>query len=173
MSKIQEALKRAQDAQQKTPGAASGPELQPLAPLSPSPRGIGMILPMFVVLFVFLSFIFVWQTRQQVSASQPKDKIQPPTAVAALAPKPPVPATHVTQPATNTKPAVVVVAAPVLQPVPKLQAIFFAPGHSTAIIGGKTVRAGDALGNFRIAAITQSSVTVFSYTQTNVLVLKQ
>jgi hypothetical protein len=91
--------------------------------------------------------------------------------VAAPVPRPAI-AVSTTQPSTNAKPAVVIAVAPVIQPAPKLQAIFFAPGHSTAIIDGKTVRAGDAIRNFRVAAITQSSATVFSYTQTNVLVLK-
>jgi hypothetical protein len=71
------------------------------------------------------------------------------------------------------KPAVAATNAPVIEPTPKLQAIFFAPGHSTAILGGKTVHPGDVIKNFRVAAINQSSVTLFSRTQTNVLVLKQ
>lgn len=174
MSMINDALKRAKDAQQKTPGAAPGPELQPLAPLSPSPRGIGMILPMFIVLFVFMSFLFVWQTRQQVSATEPKAKTQP-AASANPAPIHPIVAVAAPKPVVVPKPVVAATNAPVIapEPAPKLQAIFFAPGHSTAILGGKTVRPGDAIKNFRVAAITQNSVTVFSRTQTNVLVLKQ
>jgi hypothetical protein len=174
MSMINDALKRAKDAQQKTPGAAPGPELQPLAPLSPSPRGIGMILPMFVILFVFMSFLFVWQTRQQVSATEPKAKSQS-AAPANPAPKPVTIVMAAPKPPVALKPVVAATNAPVIapEPAPKLQAIFFAPGHSTAILGGKTVRPGDVIKNFRIAAITQSSVTLFSRTQTNVLVLKQ
>jgi len=174
MSMINDALKRAKDAQQKNQDAAPGSELRHMEPLVPSPRGIGMILPMFIVLFVFMSFLFVWQTRQQVSATEPKAKIQP-TTPANPAPRPVTVALAAPKSPVVLKPAVAATNAPVIapEPAPKLQAIFFAPGHSTAIIGGKTVRPGDIIKSFRVAAITQSSVTVMSRTQTNVLVLKQ
>jgi hypothetical protein len=55
----------------------------------------------------------------------------------------------------------------------KLQAIFYAPGHSSAIISGKTVHAGDTFKGYRVAAITQTSATLVSATQTNVMTLEQ
>jgi hypothetical protein len=57
--------------------------------------------------------------------------------------------------------------------MPKLQAIFFVPGHSSAIISGKTVRAGDKVLGFRVAVIDRSSATLVSATQTNVMTLEQ
>jgi hypothetical protein len=55
----------------------------------------------------------------------------------------------------------------------KLQAIFFAPGHSSAIISGKTVRVGTLLKGFRVTAISETSATLVSATQTNVMTLEQ
>jgi hypothetical protein len=63
-----------------------------------------------------------------------------------------------------------IVSAP--EPVLKLKAIFYSPGHTTAIINGKTVKAGDVYKGFRVAAITQTSATLVSATQTNVMTLE-
>ena len=55
----------------------------------------------------------------------------------------------------------------------KLQAIFYAPGHSSAMINGKTVKTGDVYKGFRVTAITQTSATLVSATQTNVMTLEE
>lgn len=52
---------------------------------------------------------------------------------------------------------------------PKLQAIVFTPGHPSAIISGKSVCIGDHVKDFRVAAIDQTSATLVSATETNVL----
>ena len=129
MSMINDALKRAKNAQEKTSGHCT-PDRNffPVDPLVPSPRGIGMILPMFVVLFVFMSFLFVWQTRQQVSATEPKAKVRAEAPVNP-APKPITIAMVAPKPAVVPKPVLTVTNAPIVaeEPPPKLQAIFFAP----------------------------------------------
>jgi len=176
MSLINDALKRAKDAQQKTRGIAPGPQLRPAEPFPPAARRIGIVLPLVVVLFVFLSWSFVLQMREKASASQLPAENKP-AAPLNPAPKAPLQTIAVSKPKSpaTAKP----VAPPAVSPVnvpdpgPKLQAIFFAPGHTTAIISGKTVRAGDSIKGFRVASISQNSATLVSRTQTNVMTLEQ
>jgi hypothetical protein len=175
MSLINDALKRAKEAQQKTEAVAPGPPLRPAEPFPPAARRIGIVLPLVVVLFVFFSWLLVLQMRQKVLASQPKVENKP-SARVSPAPKAPVQTTTASTPrppVTVTAAAIPPVAAvTVPDPQPKLQAIFFAPGHSTAIISGKTVRSGNSIKGFRVAAINQSSVTLVSATQTNLMTLE-
>ena len=170
MSLINDALKRAKDAQQKTRGIAPGPQLRPAEPFPPAARRIGIVLPLVVVLFVFLSWLIVLQMREKVSASQLDNK---PAALVKPAPTAPLQTIAVSKPKppATGQPVAAPVRAP--DPGPKLQAIFFAPGHTTAIISGKTVRAGDSIKGFRIASISQNSATLVSRTQTNVMTLEQ
>ena len=56
-------------------------------------------------------------------------------------------------------------------PVIKLQGILFAGRSSTAMISGQTVKTGDEVGGYRVAAIDQRSVTLVCATHTNVLSL--
>jgi cytoskeletal protein RodZ len=65
--------------------------------------------------------------------------------------------------------AVVEVAA--AKPVPKLQGIFYNPTRPTAIVSGKSVSVGDKVGELRVAAIDQESITLAGGGQTNVLTL--
>jgi hypothetical protein len=71
----------------------------------------------------------------------------------------------------TTAPAPVVIQEPVEKIVPKLQAVVFNPKRPSAIISGKSVFAGDRVGEFRVVTITQESVTLVGGGQTNVLVL--
>jgi hypothetical protein len=56
-------------------------------------------------------------------------------------------------------------------PSAKLQAIVFDPKRPSAIISGKSVFIGDKIGDLRVLAITQESVTLVGGGQTNLLVL--
>jgi hypothetical protein len=100
------------------------------------------------------------------SAPKPKPATPKPASVAAPAPTPQKTSVSAT-PAIAPAPTVV---APPPTPV-KLQAIFYSPGRSTAMINGKTVAVGDALKEYRITTITPTSVRIISFTQTNVLTL--
>ena len=109
--------------------------------------------------------------RVQIAAvSVPKPKVVAPKPAFASAPastpqKTSAPATP------SAEPAPMAVAPP---PTPvKLQAIFYSPGRSTAMINGKTVAVGDALREYRITTITPTSVRLISFTQTNVLTLTE
>ncbi|HXS69007.1 MAG TPA: hypothetical protein VN761_09205, partial [Candidatus Polarisedimenticolia bacterium] len=107
---------------------------------------------------------------QIAAVSVPKPKVAAPKPAFASAPastpqKTSAPATP------SAEPAPIVVAPP---PTPvKLQAIFYSPGRSTAMINGKTVAVGDALKEYRITTITPTSVRLISFTQTNVLTLTE
>jgi len=89
----------------------------------------------------------------------------------AEAPKPaPAPVPQRTEAAPAPEPAPESVLPP-LTPV-RLQAIFYAPGRSTAIINGKTMRVGETLNEYRLMAITQTSATLATTRRTNVLTLQ-
>jgi len=179
MSLVNDALRRAQDAQKKAQPAAPGPALRPAQPAASQKSGIGLWIATITVFAAIMAFSFLWrgwkETYPAQAAAQPK-----PTAPATVVPeaKPSVQPVVVTAPAPAAPTAVVaekpapapVVSAP--QPQLKLQAIFYAPGHSSAIISGKTVRAGDNFKGFRVAAITQTSATLVNATQTNVMTLE-
>jgi hypothetical protein len=179
MSLINDALKRAKDAQQKSQPSAPGPLLRPVEPAAaPVASGMGIILPVVGVVIVALGLFFFWQNRQKTAARESVvEKKTPVTIDPVPEPKPVVQPVAVPAPT----PVVAVAAAPTpvapvaSAPAPelKLQAIFFAPGRSTAIISGKTVRVGNTLKGFRVAEITQASATLVSATQTNVMTLEQ
>jgi hypothetical protein len=183
MSLVNDALKRAKDAQQKSPPSASGPQFRLPDPASQPKRGIGMTVPLVIALFAMAGLAFVWLNQRKVSARKAAVEAKPSAPVVAA----PVVATPVTKPSTQvtvatpaapvapTPAPVVAPVSPAIAPVPelKLQAIFFSPGHSSAIISGKTVRVGNTLKGFRVAAITEVSATLVSATQTNVMTLEQ
>ncbi len=182
MSLINEALKRAKDAQQKTPPSAPGPQFRPPEPMPPQTRGLGLTVPLVIALFAVAGLVFVWVKQHKSGARKSAVETRPATpAVAPVAAAPRAnPPVHVAKP-TPVAP-VVATPAPAVAPEPtvsapapelRLQAIFFSPGHSSAIISGKTVRVGNTLKGFRVAAITQASATLVSATQTNVMMLEQ
>jgi hypothetical protein len=181
MSLVNDALRRAQDAQKKTQAPPPGPQFRPAEPAAPPKRGMGMMVPVIIALVVVGVVMLILLSRQKTEARQPVVETKPETPVVALPEsKPPIQYAAAAAPAPATSPAVVVVEKPASAPVAsapapviKLQAIFFSPGHSSAMISGKTVHVGDNFKGFRIAAITQTSATLVNVTQTNVLTLEQ
>jgi hypothetical protein len=181
MSLINDALKRAKDAQQKSPATAPGPQLRPIEPAPSAGHGLNITVLLVLIVVGFSAICFLSAHQKNAEKPQPvaaksapvMDPIptQPPvrtvtsSATATIVTNSPVPEKHVTpMPAP-------VVAAPV-QPI-KLQAIFYNPGHASAIISGKTVHAGDTVKGFRVVAISSSSATLVSATQTNVMTLEE
>jgi hypothetical protein len=183
MSLVNDALKRAQDAQKKGQPAAPGPQFRPAEPAPVQKRGMGIWVPVVIALVAVAGLILVWQNRQKAEARQPLAEPKSAAPVATiLETKPPVQPAVAPAPAPAPVPAAPAVAAETPAPAPvvsapapqlKLQAIFYAPGHSSAIINGKTVRVGDNFRGFRVAALTQTSATLVSATQTNVMTLEQ
>jgi hypothetical protein len=179
MSLINDALRRAKDAQQKSTPAAPIPQLPPVESVSAPSRGMGMTVPLIIAALAVIALLLVWKNQKKTTAREvaapgkpaaPVNTIaetKPVATVTVAAPAPPTPATP------TPAPAVVAPVASAPAPELKLQAIFFAPGHSSAIISGKTVRVGNIFKGYRVAAITELSATLVSATQTNVMTLEQ
>jgi hypothetical protein len=183
MSLINDALKRAKDAQQKSPGVAPGPQLRPSQTLPSPDRHLRRLLSLAIAFFVFLGLSFVWLNWQDIyrgksSVAAIKPAVQPVPGTKPAVPAPAAPGSSA--PMASHAPLKTAIAAAPAVPTPapapvmlKLQAIFFVPGRSSAIINGKTVQAGDTVQGFRVAAISRAGVTLVSATQTNVVTLNQ
>jgi hypothetical protein len=166
MSLINDALKRARDAQRNDPpsGARSLPPVE-----SPARGGIGWILAVAVVLLLAATGVFLGlallehKTPQSVIAKTPGIS-KPLPAEPAPAPAPPkvvavplpVPKTNAPTPAaTNTIPPPAAVAA---KQWPKVQGIIFNATRPLAIVNDQAVNAGDRVGDVQVKQILKDSV---------------
>ena len=160
MSRINDALKRAQRAQRQNlplPGAD-----MPRRPLIQSGPGnaISWILPgvigflivaacLFIGMALFTRTVTKAASRPEVVAQQPANPI--PASVPVRAPTPAPAATP--PPPTSTQ-------SPPPPSEPKLQGIVYAAAQPWAIVDGQTVRVGDRLGDFRVKEISRRNVTL-------------
>ena len=191
MSLINEALKRARDAQQQAPPPPRSPPPHPAEPAGALGRGLGLLLPVSLAILALLGLLLSWQlARRGVS----KPAVEPPAAAApntAAQPAPgpegkSLPPTAGPQVSTNANAVSAPVPAPpetlastapppeppraITPPAPlRLQAIVFNPTQPWVMIGGKTLFLGDTISGLRIASITATSVTLVSPDRTNVL----
>jgi len=175
MSLINDALKRAKQAQEQ--GSPESPKVQfrPVeAARQPVKKNHTTIwIAVVIMVGLIIGFVFRQLTRENKN-STPKEvkarEIVPANPIpqeTAPAPKPVTPA-----PAIQDKSATVHADAPSeARPPEKLQAIVFDPKRPSAIISGKSVFVGDKIGDLRVVAITQESVTLVGGGQTNLLVL--
>ncbi|MGC3961376.1 MAG: hypothetical protein QM813_26650 [Verrucomicrobiota bacterium] len=192
MSLINDALKRAKDAQQENPPATPPLEFRPVEPGQQSnPRQNWLLFGLALVVIAILGLStllvrFIAQSRSnelQVAArmaevpaaSNPPVEAPPVHAVAevVVAPTPPASSELPAEPSTNSVP---VVAAHVEEnkPAPlKLQGIFFNPQNPSAVVSGRSVYLGDRVGGFRVMGISPVAVTMVSATATNVLSLSE
>ncbi len=153
MSRINDALKQARQAQQNQPPAGV-PPLTPAA--TKTPRGVGWILPATVILLLIAACLFIGLalfkrpaapvTGQPDIAATPTNPVEPATVVAVITQTNKTPATNV---ATVTAP-----------PQLKLQGIFADPKRPCAIVSGKTVFVGDLVDDFRVTKISQKTITL-------------
>ena len=185
MSLINDALKRAQEAQSQTTAAPQpGPQMRPAEPTSYAWHGVGLMLPAALALVAVLVLFLVWEVSRQ-RAAQPQEvrATASPTAPAEVSPTPqvPAPATEAaTRPPAPGTPAVVsegatnapVISVDIKPPPAKLQAVIFNPRNPSAVIDGHTVFRGDRFGAFRVTKITVDSATLVGEGQTNVLTLE-
>ena len=201
MSLINDALKRAKQAQQDNPSPpAPGPQFRPADPQHQRSAAPGMLLVIVLVIVVSLGGFFIWwvaqarnTTRQTVAVAGKESPVAEaaPAPVTPQASEPtPQPVVAVTPPAPTSNAVVAAGAAEIApansasdaEPVapeappkpspPKLQGIFYRPDRPAAIVNGKTVFLGDQVGEFRVLAISVESVTLESAGQTNVLTLE-
>lgn len=188
MSLINDALKRAKQAQQDSPDAPQN-KVQ-FRPVEPSQQPVkknntAIWIAIVIMTGLIIGFVFRHLTRGN-STTPPKEvkarEIVPanpvPQDTSPRAPVNPAAATastpkSVTQGPSAQQPAAAV---PIYNtqepmPAPRLQAVVFDPKRPSAIISGKSVFVGDKYGDLRVVAISQESVKLVGGGQTNVLVL--
>lgn len=168
MSLINDALKRAKQAQRTQLPAGVDLQLRPKEPAPPK-AGSGKALFATCAVILVVGAISLWQAYRSGSGQQEQEQV-----VDARSPAP-APATARVKvpkaalpPATNTP-------APVIPPKPappRLQAIIFSTTRPSAIINGKTVFVGDRFEAYRVTEIRPNSLTLASSGATNVLKLK-
>ena len=161
MSLINDALKRAKAAQDKEPGASPPLQFRPVEPGQQAPNkfpwSLVIILAVLLVGGYFLfKLVASKETALEVEAKAANAPALQPTNV-------------LTAPSTTLEPPTQQLAVATSAPAPKLQSLFFNPTRPSAVISGHIVFVGDKLGNFRVAAITRSSATLVSATETNIL----
>lgn len=181
MSLINDALKRAKQAQ-KTPPPPPSRDFKAVDK-SAAPRDelpILLIIGLFIVVGMVVLVIAFIAIRRGHSHSVVASTPRPVPVSAPAAPAKPVsaPASAVTastpQPAPAASASQAVASEQSAKPLlPKLQGIFFSLTHPSAVLDGKTVFVGGHVGDFQVIAITQEAVTVEKLGQTNVLVLPQ
>jgi len=155
MSRINDALKRAKQAQKKNPP----PGLTPLPPVAYRPGNvIGWILPgvigfLIVAACLFIGMALVTRTTTKAVGKPGLLATQPANPVTMPAPIPaPIPVSNAPPPIPPP--------APPPPPEPKLQGIVYATTQPWAIVDGQTVHVGDRLGEYRVREISQDSVTL-------------
>jgi cytoskeletal protein RodZ len=187
MSLINDALKRAKQAQQDSPDAPQQVQFRPVEPGQQRVKKNYTSIWIVVVIIAGLIIGFVFrQLRRENNTTIPKEvkarEIVPANPIAQeTSPRAPAHAAaatastpkSVTQEPSAQQPAAAV---PIYRtqepmPTPKLQAVVFDPKRPSAIISGKSVFVGDKYGDLRIVAISQESVKLVGGGQTNVLVL--
>lgn len=155
MSLINDALKRAR----RQPGSPPA-RLPPVVPADHESDSARWILP--VVIFVLivvagslisLSFMHLTIAREAAPS--------PPTRTSGTVPAtvPVRQAAVVTIPPSNRSP-VQVVAIDTSNALPRLQGVFYDPVHPEAIVSGKTLRVGDTINDYRVKAISRSTLTL-------------
>ena len=199
MSLINDALKRASQAQQQSPPTAGGPALKPAGPAetksATGAKNLLFIMVACVIVGNALLFLAVKDrgARPVAAAPAPSGALQlaavpapnPPPAPAIVSVPPAVPAQAVTSvvadtasdsdsatTATNVVASESAVVFENPKPAPlRLQSIIYNPARPSAMIGGKFLFLGDRIQGFRVTAIDQESVTLIGNGQTNVLSL--
>ncbi|HEX5220315.1 MAG TPA: hypothetical protein VFZ59_12160 [Verrucomicrobiae bacterium] len=167
MSLVNDALKRAKQAQQENP--PPNPELafRPVEPLNEGQPGSPLLFfGAFVglVLVIAAAGFLIWAVT---------NKRGPDLHVEARPGAEPVPAVVAPQPivtppvVTNVQPEIVEPPKPEL----KLQGIFFSPTRPSAVVNDRTVYVGDRVSGLHVRAITPQAVVLTSATETNVLSL--
>jgi hypothetical protein len=182
MSLVNDALKRATEAQKKISSEPPKLPLRPAMPPQEAPRGFGLAWPLSLVLFISMICVLAWFNRQdhsmQVQARTPASKANVKGSADAnqtsASAQPIVPGkAGVAAGSQLTNPPV-----PVIEPVAaklpplKLQAVFFNPQHPSAVIEGKTVFVGDSVRDLKVVAIASKSALLISATETNLLTLE-
>ena len=153
MSRINDALKRAQRAQQKNPPFPDT-KRPGLLPVKSRPGNvIGWILPGVIGFLIVAACLFIGMALVTRTATKAADKPR----LSAVQPANPAPF-HAHRAAASS--AATPPLPPPPPPEPKLQGIVYAATQPWAIVDGQTVHVGDRLGEFRVKEISQRNVTL-------------
>ncbi len=192
MSLINDALKRAKDAQQENPPATPPLQFRPVEPGQQSnPRqpwllfGLALvaiaILGLSALLVRFLAHSDSHDLQVAARAVAVPVVINPPveappanvSSEAVVSTTPPARSEPAAESNTNDV-TVVAASAEAIKPAPlKLQGIFFNPQNPSAVVSGRSVYLGDRVGGFRVMGISPVAVTLVNTTATNVLSLSE
>jgi hypothetical protein len=167
MSLINDALKRAKNAQQNSPPPSG---MSPMRPVEPrrEERDFSLFLPVLIILLVstaifFISLSLADHTVKRIAATPAVAVTQ--EIKAAEAPWAELPAV-IGPAAINTNPPPV----PPPPPAPILvQGIIADPVQPWAIVNGKTVHMGDLVNGMRVTAIARNTITLAGKDGTNTL----
>lgn len=189
MSLVNDALKRAKQAQSENPPPTPPLQFRPVDPAHENTARSPLLLVGLVLAFllvVTLGGAAIWYVMQKQNSnlrvearpaeSGAKGETAPAEPVLPTAPSnPPLAMAPILidlgQHDTNT--AIVSAPADVLPPPPplKLQGIFFNPRSPSAVVNGRTVYVGDRVNGFRVLAIKPDAVWLANGVATNVLSL--
>ena len=167
MSLVNDALKRAKQAQKEHPPPTPELAFRPVEPANEGQPGspllfIGAFLGLVIV--VGVGGLLIWSVTSKPGPdlhAEARPVADPVPAV--VSPEP-----TVTPPvATNSQPEVVEPPKPEF----KLQGIFFNPTRPSAVVNERTVYVGDRVSGMHVRAITPKAVILTSATTTNVLSL--
>jgi len=107
MSLINDALRRAKEAQRQAPPPPS-PQMQfrPVEPAQHPRHGLGLIVPATLAVVALLALLFGWQWAQRSTAMGPREvrALAPPAAQATIAPQPATPSPEVVAAAVQPSP---------------------------------------------------------------------
>ena len=158
MSRINDALKRAQRAQKEN-APPPGTKMPGLRPVESRPGNvIGWILPgvigfLIVAACLFIGMALITRTVTKAGGNPRLSAVQPVTPAPVAAPvAAPIPAPAAPTPSLPQPPP------PPAEP--KLQGIVYATSRPWAIVDGQTVHVGDRLGEYRVKEISQHNVTL-------------
>jgi len=163
MSRINDALKRAQRAQRTNP-PPSETKMPGMLPLESRPgNAIGWILPGVIGFLIVAACLFIGPALVTRTGTKAADKPKPlaaqpvnPVTISLPVPAPTAPPPPQPTPAPTPAPAT----PPAPPPEPKLQGIVYATTRPWAIVDNKTVHVGDQLGEYRVKDISPQSVTL-------------
>ena len=167
MSLINDALKRAKDAQQKDAPPSGVTPMRPVEPLREE-RNFSLFLPVLIILLVITAIFFISlsladHTVKQIAAAPAMAVTQ---EVATVETPLPDPSVVIGRAAINTNPPPV----PPPPPAPiNVQGIVADPVQPWAIVNGKTVHVGDLVNDMRVTAIARSTITLAGKDGTNTL----
>jgi hypothetical protein len=165
MSLINDALKRAKNAQQKnTPPSG----LTPMLPVESrrQERDFSLLVPILVILLVaaaifFISLSLADRTVKKIAAAPAMAVTQPVETVETVDAPIPEPTTVIGPAAINANPP-----APETMPI-QVQGIVADQVNPWAIVNGRTVHVGDLVNGFRVTAIVRNAITLTGNGQTN------